>query len=82
MILKRQVETGTEIFETLMPAVVTVTNDDKNLLRIAKVRDVMKAHRKPIRTLAGQEIDLSSDPATDASAYRRPRSRGCSSRHT
>lgn len=62
LILKRQVETGTEIFEALMPAVVTVTNDDKNLLRIAKVRDVMKAHRKPVRKLTGQEIGHLSDP--------------------
>jgi electron transfer flavoprotein beta subunit len=61
LILTRQVEMGTEIFEAMMPAVVTVTNDDKNLLRIAKVRDVMKAHRKPVRTLTGKEIELSSD---------------------
>lgn len=57
LIFKRDVEGGTEVFESSMPALVTVTNDEFNILRIAKIKDVMKAHRKPVRTLTLQELD-------------------------
>jgi len=63
LILKRQVETGTEVYESMLPVVVTVTNDEKNVLRIAKVRDVMKAHRRPIKTLTAQDLDQDLDSA-------------------
>jgi len=56
LIFKRDVEGGSEVFEFSMPALVTVTNDESNILRIAKIRDVMKAHRKPIRTLTLQDL--------------------------
>ena len=57
LIFKREVEGGIEVFGFSKPMLVTVTNDEANVLRIAKVKDVMKAHRKPVRTLTLQEID-------------------------
>jgi len=62
LILKREVEGGTEVFESSMPALVTVTNNESNVLRIAKVKDVMKAHRKTIMTLTEKELDPEKSP--------------------
>jgi electron transfer flavoprotein beta subunit len=46
--IKRQIESGWEIFEAQTPLVVTITNDEHNVPRIPKVRDVMAAHRQEI----------------------------------
>ncbi len=48
--LKRQTDTGWEIIEAETPVVITVTNDDKNVPRIPKVRDVMMSYRQPLTT--------------------------------
>ena len=59
--IKRQTESGWEIVEAKPPLVVTITNDEHNVPRIPKVRDVMMAHRQPLTqfTLA----DLGVEPA-------------------
>lgn len=44
----QQIENGHAVFRLHGPAVLTVTNDETNVLRPAKVRDVMTAGRKPI----------------------------------
>src|SRR6266446_5033442 len=46
--IKRQTDTGWEIFEAEPPIVVTVTNDEHNVPRIPKVRDVMMSYRQPL----------------------------------
>jgi len=58
--LSREVEGGTQNLESDVPVLLTVTNDESNVLRIGKVRDVMKAHRKEIReyTLTDLGLDL------------------------
>ena len=55
--LRREVEDGYEVIEAATPVVVTVTNDESNVLRLAKVRDVMMAHRKPIMTWSAADLD-------------------------
>ena len=65
----RQVEGGTEILESPLPALVTVTNDESNVLRIAKVRDVMKAHRKPIQQFSLQDLNLNEPDTYQPEAY-------------
>ena len=65
----RQVEGGTEILESPLPALVTVTNDESNVLRIAKVRDVMKAHRKPIQQFTLQDLGVSESDIQQTGAY-------------
>ena len=54
--LRREVEDGYEIVEAASPVVVTVTNGEGNVLRLAKVRDVMMAHRKPITTFTAADL--------------------------
>lgn len=67
--VRRQVEVGTEILESPLPALVTATNDESNVLRIAKVRDVMKAHRKPIQKFTLQDLDMSESDIQQPNAY-------------
>ncbi len=60
--LKRQTESGYEIVESHPPIVLTITNDEHNVPRIPKVRDVMTAHRQAITTwsVADLGVDESS----------------------
>lgn len=48
--LRRELEDGYQIVAAPGPVVATITNDESNVLRFAKVRDVMMATRKPIQT--------------------------------
>lgn len=54
--VRRNVETGTEVLDIQLPALLTVTNDESNVLRIGKVKDVMKAHRKPIQKINSTDL--------------------------
>lgn len=60
--LKRQTESGFEIVEAQTPVVLTITNDEHNVPRIPKVRDVMMAHRQPLTTWSVADLGLSLDP--------------------
>ncbi|MGA7578132.1 MAG: electron transfer flavoprotein subunit beta/FixA family protein [Desulfobaccales bacterium] len=57
--LQRQVDGGMEILETPLPALITVTNDEANVPRIPKVRDVMKAQSKKIYVWTLDNLGLS-----------------------
>lgn len=59
--LRREVEDGHVVMEARPPLVATITNAPSNQLRLAKVRDVMMAHRKPIT--AWTAADLGVAPA-------------------
>ena len=48
-----------EILETPLPALITVTNDEANVPRIPKVRDVMKAQSKKIYVWTLDNLGLS-----------------------
>jgi electron transfer flavoprotein beta subunit len=65
----RFVEDGTQVLEAVFPIVVTVTNDEKNVIRIGKVRNVMKAHRKPIEQMVTAELILNDDDAPKRRAF-------------
>ncbi len=67
--IERYVEGGTQVLEAQLPLVVTVTNDDSNVLRIAKARDVLKAHRKPIKRINPDELGISADELVKTLAY-------------
>ena len=56
--IRRQTESGYEIVEARTPVVVTVTNDEHNVPRIPKVRDVMMAHRQPLTRLTVGELGV------------------------
>ncbi len=67
--LRRELEDGYQIVRLVPPAVVTVTNDDSNVLRFAKVRDVMMSSRKPIANWNAAALGIDpaslSDPAVN-----------------
>jgi len=56
--IKRQTEAGWELVEAQTPAVVTITNDEHNVPRIPKVRDVMMAHRQPLTQWTEAELGV------------------------
>ncbi|MBV9495778.1 MAG: electron transfer flavoprotein subunit beta/FixA family protein [Acidobacteria bacterium] len=58
--VKRQTEWGWELFEAETPLVVTITNDEHNVPRIPKVRDVMLAHRQPLETFTAAGLGVSA----------------------
>jgi len=61
--LERQTDSGWEMFEATTPVVVTVTNDEHNVPRIPKVRDVMMSYRQPLTqwTLADLGYEVEDD---------------------
>jgi len=58
--VRRQTEAGWEIVEAETPVVVTITNDEHNVPRIPKVRDVMMAHRQPLTQWSVAELEVAS----------------------
>jgi electron transfer flavoprotein beta subunit len=58
MRLKRQTDSGWEVFEATPPVVVTVTNDEHNVPRIPKVRDVMISYRQPLTKFTLADLGL------------------------
>ncbi|HEX3727903.1 MAG TPA: electron transfer flavoprotein subunit beta/FixA family protein [Pirellulales bacterium] len=65
--VKRQTDSGFEVYEISLPAVVTITNHDKNVPRIPKTRDVMQSYRKPLVQWTLAELGL--DPAEGHAYY-------------
>ena len=67
--LKRQTDTGWEVLEAEPPVVVTVTNDEHNVPRIPKVRDVMMSYRQPLTTWTLDDLGLNADEARAGNSY-------------
>lgn len=65
--LRRELDDGFQTLRLAAPAVVTVTNDDSNVLRPAKVKDVMMSMRKPITTWDAAALGLTPADLPDAS---------------
>ncbi len=59
--IRRQTDAGWEMLEVETPVVVTITNDEHNVPRIPKVRDVMMAHRQPLTQWAVAELGVASE---------------------
>ncbi len=59
--LRRQTDVGIEVAEADSPFVATITNNEDNVPRIPKTRDVMMSYRKPLRKLSLADIGLESD---------------------
>lgn len=56
--LHREIDGGYAVVETRLPAVITITNDETNVPRLPKVKDLMMATRKPITLLGPGDLDL------------------------
>jgi electron transfer flavoprotein beta subunit len=58
--LKRQTDNGFDVVEAAPPLVVSITNDEHNVPRIPKVRDIMMAGRTPIQKFTLDELGVDS----------------------
>ena len=67
--LKRQTDTGWEVLEAETPVVVSVTNDEHNVPRIPKVRDVMMSYRQPLTQWKLDDLDIAPDEARAGNTY-------------
>jgi electron transfer flavoprotein beta subunit len=67
--LKRQTDTGWELLEAETPVVVSVTNDEHNVPRIPKVRDVMMSFRQPLTQWTLDDLDIAADEARAGNSY-------------
>ncbi len=67
--LRRQTDTGWELFEAVPPVVVTVTNDEHNVPRIPKVRDVMMSYRQSLTTWTLDELGIDADEARAGNTF-------------
>ena len=67
--LKRQTDTGWEVLEAEPPIVVTITNDEHNLPRIPKVRDVMMSYRQPLTKLTLDDLGIEANEARAGNTY-------------
>ena len=56
--LGRQTDVGREELSASMPIVLSVTNNDANVPRIPKTRDIMKAHRKELTTWTLNDVGV------------------------
>jgi electron transfer flavoprotein beta subunit len=61
LILRRQTDEGWERYRCPTPLVATITNNDDNLPRIPKTRDIMKSSRKPITVHTLEELGFSEN---------------------
>lgn len=67
--LKRQTDTGWEVLEAEPPLVITITNDEHNLPRIPKVRDVMMSYRQPLTQWTLNELGIDGNEARAGNTY-------------
>ena len=56
--VRRQTDTGAEVLELRSAVVLTITNDEHNVPRIPKIRDVMMSGRQPITTWTRGDLGL------------------------
>ena len=67
--LKRQTDSGWEVVEALPPVVITITNDERNVPRIPKVRDVMMSYRQPLTKWSIEELGIDTELARAGNSY-------------
>ena len=67
--IRRQTDSGSEVLEAEAPVVVTITNDEHNVPRIPKVRDVMMSYRQPLVTWTLADLDIDVDEVRAGNTY-------------
>lgn|SRR5678815_3836159 len=63
--VRRQTDSGFEGFELRPPVVLTITNDEHNVPRIPKTRDVMMSYRQPLTQFTPAEIGATQSGSND-----------------
>lgn len=61
VIVRRQTDMGSEQIASETPLVVSITNNDENVPRIPKTRDIMMAHRKELTSWSLEDVGLSTE---------------------
>ncbi len=61
LVVHRQTDLGSEDLSAATPIVLSITNNDQNVPRIPKTRDIMMAHRKPLTCWSLQDVGLSTE---------------------
>ena len=69
LLLKRQTDNGWERVEAKTPLVVTITNNDQNVPRIPKTRDIMMSSRQPITKLTLEDIGVNAAEIRSGGSY-------------
>ena len=69
MNLKRQTDVGFDRFAVKTPLVVTITNDDHNVPRIPKTRDIMMSSRQPITKWTLADLGVDADEIRTGNHY-------------
>ena len=69
LLLKRQTDNGWERVEAQLPLVITVTNNDQNVPRIPKTRDIMMSSRQPITKFSLEDIAVSAAEIRAGGSY-------------
>ncbi len=59
--LKRQTDSGYEIVTASGPIVISITNDEHNVPRVPKTRDVMMSFRTPLQKFSQADLGVTSD---------------------
>ena len=67
--LKRQTDSGWELIEAETPLVVSITNDEHNVPRIPKVRDVMMSFRQPLTQWTLEDLGIDAHSARAGNTY-------------
>lgn len=67
--LRRQTDWGFEILESELPLVVTITNQEHNVPRIPKVRDVMMSYRQPLTKWTVDDLGIDAAAARAGNTY-------------
>lgn len=68
LLLKRQTDNGWERLEAAPPLVATITNNDQNVPRIPKTRDIMMSSRQPITKWTLEDISGNQNWAAEIRA--------------
>jgi electron transfer flavoprotein beta subunit len=67
--LKRQTDNGWERLEARTPLVVTITNNDRNVPRIPKTRDIMMSARQPITKWVLEDVGVNAAEVRAGGSY-------------
>lgn len=67
--IERYVDGGTQLLEADLPLIVTVTNDESNVIRVAKVKDIMRSHRKPIQCFDPGQLGIPEEQVGQIKAH-------------
>jgi electron transfer flavoprotein beta subunit len=67
--VRRQTDSGWERLEAETPLVLTVTNDEHNVPRIPKVRDVMMSYRQPLTKWTVDDLGIDAAAARAGNVY-------------